>query len=447
MLNDHSIRDLCRAMLRLFLVTLQLALAISAPLAAQTYTVLHTFSGDDGLGPFSGVTVDGAGNLYGTTKYGGVANCDLGCGVLFKLTPQGPGWNFAPLYKFTGPSDGKAPIARIVFGPDGRLYGTTFLGGNPAANAGTVFALAPPPAVCRSACSWIKTTLWTFGQYDGDGLRPNYGDLVFDAAGNLYGTTEEGGTTRPLCGPGCGTVYMLSRSQGPWSETLIYQFGDGPGFHPYAGVTFDANGNLYGTTAYGGSADWGLIYQLTPSNGSWSPTILYNFLGQTDGGAPNAGLLPDQAGNFYGATTSSLFELSPMGLAWSFTLLYDFDPPAHPFATLAMDAAGNLYGTTIAGGSFGYGNVFKLARTGDSWSYTSLYDFSGGSDGSQPYGAVALDASGNLYGTAVAGGSEDGQCLSAHGCGVVWQIKQELSPNRAGPGTGEPLSRAGSGVR
>jgi hypothetical protein len=427
-LRVASKRNLSRYIVRLFLLEVPLLVTISVSSLAQTFTVLHTFTGDDGSSPFSGVTVDRAGNLYGTTKYGGIGSCDLGCGVLFKLAPQGSGWNFAPLYKFAGPSDGKAPIARIVFGPDGRLYGTTLLGGNNTVNGGTVFTLTPPPTACRSACSWVKTTLWSFGQNNGDAHNPGYGDLVFDAAGNIYGTTEEGGATQPPCGPGCGTVFMLSRSQGSWSETLIYQFGDGPGFHPYAGVAFDGNGNLYGTAPYGGSADWGLAYELSPSNGSWSPTILYNFSPQT-GGVPSAGLLPDNAGNLYGATGTAagdsggtVFELSPSGLDWNFTLVYSFDSLAHPFASLTMDAAGNLYGTTLSGGSFRHGNVFKLTRTGDSWTYTSLYDFTGGSDGGQPYGNVALDAAGNLYGTAEGGGSDAGQCLVVSGCGVVWQI-------------------------
>jgi uncharacterized repeat protein (TIGR03803 family) len=431
MRHSSRISSLSHSIVRWLLLEVPVVLAISASSISQTFTVLHTFTGDDGSSPYAGVTVDRAGNLYGATKFGGVAGCDLGCGVLFKVTPQGFGGNFVPLYKFTGPNDGKAPVARLVFGPDGRLYGTTFLGGNSTINGGTVFALTPPPTACRLPCSWIKTTLWSFGQHQGnDGLRPGYGDLVFDTAGNIYGTTEEGGATRPLCGPGCGTVYMLSRSQESWSETLIYEFGDGPAFHPYAGVTFDHQGNLYGTAPYGGSADRGLIYELTSSNESWSPTILYNFSFGNDGGSPNAGLVSDSEGNLYGATGSggtggggTVFELSPMGLGWAFQVLYSFDFPSHPFATLTMDDAGNLYGTTNDGGRFAHGNVFKLTRTGESWTYTSLYDFTGGSDGSSPFGSVALDAAGNLYGTTENGGSEAGDCITGHGCGVVWQIK------------------------
>ncbi len=431
MFNGDSLRDLSRSLVRLSLIEALLVLIISASSLAQTFAVLHTFTGDDGSSPFAGVTVDGSGNLYGTTKYGGMTSCDLGCGIVFQLTPQGSGWNFAPLYKFAGPSDGKAPIARVVFGPDGRLYGTTLLGGNSMVNGGTVFSLTPSSAVCQSPCSRSKTTLWSFGQsQDNDGLNPGYGDLVFDSAGNIYGTTEQGGSTRLLCGPGCGTVYLLSRAQGSWSETLIYQFEDGPGYHPYAGVAFDGNGNLYGTAPYGGSANWGIAYELMPSNGSWSPAIVHDFLDQSDGGLPSAGLLPDSAGNLYGATGSggsgrggTVFELSPMGLSWMIQVLYSFDFPAHPWANLTMDAAGNLYGTTISGGRFSHGNVFKLTRTDDSWTYTSLYDFTGGSDGGSPYGSVALDAAGNLYGTAEEGGSNSDECLTTNGCGVVWQIQ------------------------
>lgn len=426
----HSSRTLFPSPGRSLLIAVSLILAISASSRAQTFAVLHTFTGADGNGPFSGVTVDRAGNLYGTTKYGGTANCvDLGCGVLFRLAPQGSGWNFTPLYKFAGGSDGYSPIARIVFGPDGRLYGTTLSGGS-MANDGTVFSLNPPPTVCKSACSWIKTILWTFGQNGGDGHRPGYGDLVFDAAGNIYGTTEEGGVNQPPCGPGCGTVYMLTRSQGSWSETLIYQFGDGPGFHPYAGVAFDGNGNLYGTVPFGGSGEVGLVYELSPANGSWSPSVVHNFQYESEGGVASAGVVIDSAGNLYGATGTggtggggTAFELSPMGMDWTFQGLYNFESTYHPWATLTMDAAGNLYGTTISGGRSGKGNIFKLTRTGDSWTYSSLYDFTGGSDGSQPYGSVALDAAGNLYGTTVGGGSTSGDCVVTSGCGVVWQIK------------------------
>ncbi len=150
----------------------------------------------------------------------GTATCDLGCGLVFKLAPQGAGWNFAPLYKFSGPSDGKSPIARVVFGPDGRLYGTTFLGGNSPVSGGTVFALAPPPTVCRASCSWVKTTLWSFGQnQDNDGLRPGYGDLVFDSAGNIYGTTQEGGATRRLA-PWAAARCTCCRTRGDMERDL-----------------------------------------------------------------------------------------------------------------------------------------------------------------------------------------------------------------------------------
>lgn len=432
MLKAGSITGLLRDIARVLLVELSLILVIAVFSFGQTFTVLHTFTGSDGLGPYAGVTVDRGGNLYGTTKYGGVSNCDLGCGVVFKLQRQGSAWNFATLYKFSAPGDGKAPVARVVFGADGRLYGTTLLGGNSTVNGGTVFTLAPPPTVCRAACSWIKTTLWSFGQYqNNDGRGPGYGDLIFDSAGNVYGTTEEGGATQPPCGPGCGTVYMLSRSQASWSETLIYEFANGPGFHPFAGVSFGADGNLYGTAPYGGSGESGLAYELASSGGSWWPTILHNFSFTADGATPSAGLVSDSAGNLYGATGTggaerggTVFELSPTASGWSLQVLYSFAFPAHPWANLTMDAAGNLYGTTLSGGSFAHGNVFKLTRAGNSWTYTSLYDFTGGSDGGSPYGAVALDAAGNLYGTAESGGSNTGDCFATFGCGVVWQITQ-----------------------
>jgi uncharacterized repeat protein (TIGR03803 family) len=397
-----------------------LTLVLMQRAQAQTFSVIHNFTGGvDGATPWAGVTIDQGGNLYGTASEGGAD----GNGTVFKLSREGSGWILTPLHSFTGGSDGSTPLARVVFRPDGKLYGTTEQGG---AGPGTVFSLAPPPTACKTAlCPWTETVLHAFEGGD-DGTFPGGGDVVFDRAGNLYGTTSYGGSGyQPYCQEfGCGTAYKLSRSNGGWSKTVIYEFYTGPTATPYGGVILDSSGNLYGTTEGGGTADSGTVYQFTPDNGSWSQTVLYTFLGQNDGGGPWGGLLPDGSGNFYGATAyegvyggGTAFKLSLVGGNWTYNVLYSFSGTG-PQATLTMDAAGNLYGTTEGDGAYGYGSVFKLTPSNGSWIYTSLHDFTGGMDGQNPVSNVTFDASGNLYGTALEGGGS----ACEYGCGDVWEI-------------------------
>jgi uncharacterized repeat protein (TIGR03803 family) len=203
-------------------------------------------------------------------------------------------------------------------------------------------------------------------------------------------------------------------------------------------VIFDSAGNLYGTTYSGGANNCGTVYELSPSGSTWTETVLYSFqcgFGVPDGGAPVGGLIFDAAGNLYGTTNiggtnngGTVFELSPSGGGnWTFQVLYglpyngDFDFIYYgPTGSLAMDAAGNLYGTGLMDGASGSGNVFKLTPSNGSWIYTDLYDFRG-PEGAYPWGDVVLDAHGNLYGTASAGG--ENQC-NGNGCGVVWEVTQ-----------------------
>ena len=410
---------------------------------AQTYTIIHSFTGGaDGAKPFAGLTLDRAGNLYGTASEGGVVldYCTAGCGTVFKLTRKNFVWLFSPIYSF-GPSTGAGgyqPIAGITIGPDGNLYGTTEFataGGQYCSSpgCGTVFELQPPASVCKSVfCPWTETELYAF-QGAFDGANPGYGNVAFDQAGNIYGTTQSGGVVR--C-PQCGTVYELSRSQG-WRESLLYVFSDYSGGEaPLSGVTFDSTGSLYGTTSVGGSGNCivgcGVIYSLVSSGGSWTENLIYSFGGDNDGASPSAGITFDATGNLYGGTRSGgyhggncytqgcgvIFQLSRSD-GWSYDLLYTFagqnsSPNGGLTGNLTMGADGSLYGSTSADGAYGFGNVFKLTHSGAGWTYTSLHDFTGGSDGSYPFGSVAVDANGNLYGTASAGG--------AYGNGVVWEI-------------------------
>jgi uncharacterized repeat protein (TIGR03803 family) len=404
-----------------------LTVAASQAAKAQTYKVIYNFTGGaDGQDPEAGLTMDKAGNLYGTTT--GLYSY---MGTAFKLSPKGSDWVFNLLYSFSGGSDGADPWARVIFGPDGSLYGTTHYGGGGpcrdiyGTGCGTVFNLRPPPRACTTAlCPWSETVLYPF-MAGSDGGYPLFGDLVFDQTGNLYGTTSYFGAGN------AGTVYMLAPSNGIWMESVLYPFtGGNDGGVPAAGLIFDKAGNLYGTTAGGGSGGAGTVFQLTPSGSGWAENVLHSFQEASEGGFPNGGLIFDQSGTLYtlyGTTITggpggggTVFSLTLSNGKWVYTLLYPFSGTSGnggPWASLTMDPAGNLYGTTVNNG--GYGSVFKLTKTGSTWAYKSLHDFTGGSDGGLPVSNVIMDAAGNLYGTASYGGTGSG-CVP--GCGVVWEI-------------------------
>jgi uncharacterized repeat protein (TIGR03803 family) len=384
--------------------------SLTAP--AQTYTVIHNFTGGgDGADPRTGLTKDAAGNFYGTTRDGG----KYGLGTVFRLALKGSTWILTPLYNFAGGNDGANADAKVIFGPDGSLYGTTAFGGGGACSGhggqgcGTVYKLTAPATACKSAiCSWTETVIYRFmGGTDGEG--PGYANLIFDHAGNLYGTTQFGGSGDQ------GTVYELMLINGSWTESVIHRFSGPPdGYAPDSGVILDDAGNLYGTTYYGGTFGPGVVYELALSGSGWTENILYDFQGGDQGGNPTCGLIFDPSGNLYGAT-GKVFELMPSGGNWIYTVLYSFSSGG-VYSNLIMDAAGNLYGTTFAAGAYGYGSVFKLTPSGGSWTETDLYSFSGGSDGANPQSTPVFDANGNLYGTARGGG--------AYGNGVVFEIAQ-----------------------
>jgi uncharacterized repeat protein (TIGR03803 family) len=363
-----------------------------AAASAQTFSVLYTF--DLGTYPEGTLTLDGAGNLYGTTFAGG----DYDYGSVFKLSHSNSAWVLNTLYSFGagGYTDGRNPAGQVLRDESGVLYGTTHQGGG-GLGEGTVFKLAPPPTPPVSAISpWIEVQLYDFGLQGTGGWDPS-ADLAFDAEGNLYGTTAGGGVYR------YGTVYKLTRSPGRWIFSVFYSFDRTQGFQPMSGVTFDATGNLYGTLFAGGANGAGSVYQITPSG---SATVLYSFNGSYDGANPQAGVTFDAAGNLYGATSTGgaggggvVFELSPSNGTWIYTPIYSLSGSGGPLRSLVFDSAGNLYGTAYRDGANYLGSVFKLTPSNGSWIYSSLHDFAGGSDGEYPIGGPALDENGNLYGT------------------------------------------------
>lgn len=285
---------------------------------------------------------------------------------------------------------------------------------------GTVYRLSPPTRFCpRVSCPWSETVLYRFSGR-GDGADPS-SELTFDAAGNIYGSAAGGANGN--CTDGCGTIFKLTRSAGGWTFSVLYSFtGQNDGGNPASPLVFDSAGNLYGTSSSGGQFQSGTVFKLSPSGSGWDLTTLHSFQGDSEGAFPHAGVAFDRNGNLFSATTSfggyaiagTAFELNATG---SFTLLYGFPWEQYnnggPWSTLVMDQAGNLYGTTYGDGAFGWGSVFKLTPGTGGWTYTSLHDFTDGSDGANPLGGIAFGANGNLYGTTSLGGD---------GSGVVFQI-------------------------
>ena len=384
---------------------------------ANNFKILHNFSASgDGALPMGPVSIDPAGNVYGTAQQGGSGN-----GIVFQLHQVQSDWLLNPLYTFSGGNDGAYPVAGVTIAPNGVLYGTTYWHGSD--DFGTIFSLRPAPQAPKTALvAWGEIVLHAFAG-GSDGVYP-YSNLVFDGAGNLYGTTLAGGKG------GGGVVFQRTPKQGGgWTENVLYGFpislyGTPYGANPYAGVVFDSSGNLYGTTWTGGSgtgplclfgAGCGTVFQLTPSAGGWKENVLYNFQGGSDGANPN-GLIIDASGNLYGTTSGyggTVFELSPSNGGWKYSLLYSFTGNGGPYSGLTMDQEGNLYGTTFQDGSYSSGSVFKLTPSNGGWTETDLYDFSG-PDGANPWGGVTLDSHGNLFGTTAYGGD--------FGCGVAYEL-------------------------
>jgi uncharacterized repeat protein (TIGR03803 family) len=362
---------------------------------AGNFTVLYNFTGGaDGTMP-NALVRDSQGSLYGTTSAGGTGDCYGGCGVVFKLDTAG---NYTVLYRFMGLVDGGAPRAGVLLDPAGNLEGAAYQGG--AENWGGVY---------RLDISGHETPLYSFRA--DLGAAPA-GGLIGDAAGYLYGTTSSGGAGNQ------GVVYRLD---GAGRYTVLYPFtGGADGGEPQAGVVRDSAGNLYGTTWQGGSAGNGVVFKLDPAG---NETVLYNFTGGADGRSPFAGVILDEAGNLYG-NSGVIFKLDTAG---HFTVLHTFTGGtggSYAYAGVIRDPAGNLYGTTAYGGNLncslfeepGCGLVYRIDPAGN---YTVLHAFAGGTDGASPnFAGVVRDSAGNLYGTTQFGGNMPG-CTS---CGTVFKL-------------------------
>jgi uncharacterized membrane protein len=392
-----------------------------------TVMVLYSFCAKepncaDGNLPAWGLTMDAAGNLYGTTQHGGAHAGTNGDGTIYALRPNADKtqWTYTVLYNFCGQppgcQDGSFPQGALTMDTAGNLYGVTNRGGSNNSvfgTAGTVFVLTPN----ADKTQWTETVLYNFCALNEaverciDGAVPS-GGVIMDTAGNLYGTTEEGGAHMTLNGytGGAGTVYRLTPNadKTQWTETVLYSFCAQPncadGYVVFAGLVMDAAGNLYGTTSQGGS-----------------------------GGPVSSGF------------TGTAFELTPNAdkTQWTYTVLHDFCVPYspqtgcstdgyNPDGGLIMDTAGNLYGTTGQGGPgqhgaavYQGGTVFKLAPNADKtqWTHTVLYGFcaqSGCTDGLGPAADLMADGEGNLYG--VTGGGGNGYTSSTNGYGTVFKL-------------------------
>jgi uncharacterized repeat protein (TIGR03803 family) len=367
---------------------------LSQPAHSQTYKVIYNFTGQgsDGATPYGGPTLDSLGNLYGTTNLGGT----YGSGSVYRLSPEGASWKYTSLYSFKGVGDGAGPgYGTLAIGADRALFGTTEAGGN----FGTAFAIC--------ACPGREVQIHRFGSGT-DGAEPMSG-LTFDSSGNFYGTTLLGGTN------GNGTVFEGKRSGKTWTESVLYRFtGGSDAINPVASVSLDAQGNLYGTAPASGAYGDGAIYELSRSGSSWTETVIYNFQGGNDGANPVGGLIVDGAGNLYGTTFDGgingggvVYELSPSNGSWTFAVLYSFvGGYGGPYNKLTF-SKGSLYGFTNSEGAYGLGSIFKLTPSNGGWTLTDLYDFPGGSEGGLPYGSVAVDSAGNVFGTAVIGGTNN----------------------------------------
>lgn len=413
------------------------------------YKVIYSFTGGtDGGNPFSDLTLDSAGNLYGTTSGGGTGTaCNGGCGTVFELKRTADGWQEQVLYSFAGGADGSNPEAGVVFDSSGNLYGTAARGGD-SSWGGTVFKLSPNPRG-----QWTELTIYSFDYFSDTGGNPAAG-LIFDTQGNLFGTTLDGG--RGGCADdGCGAVFELKpRADGfSWTETTIHPFTGTPdGGQPSSGLALDSLGNLYGVTQFGGTTfclprsvygrneGCGTFYKLTPHpDGNWTEVIFSFPRGGGSGIYPAGRLLFDKAGYLLGTSQAGgdgggvVFELrESQQKGWQENVMHILSgfpsdgafwrpqlPSTPPDPSLVMDARGDLFGMATGGGPNFDGIVFELQPAENGWTESIIHNFAGGLDGRSPRAGLARDDQGHLYGTTAQGG---GGTRCDGGCGTVYEV-------------------------
>jgi uncharacterized repeat protein (TIGR03803 family) len=391
-------------------------------------TVLHTFaSPSEGANPNGGLIFDSTGRLWGTTELNGPGGL-FGVGVVFNLTPQNNGtWPETVVHGFASREDGEQPGSRLVADAAGDLFGTAEKGGG--YNSGTVFELT------RTGNAWKSQVIYSF-KNGTDGAVPTGGLVFDSSGNLYGTTEYGGGfgSCHYQTGPiHCGTVFKLThQSDGSWTESVLYGFkGKSDGALPLSGVVFDANGDLFGTTPKGGFKDQGTVFELTPTGSSWTESVIFSH-----GGHPVGILAIDSNGNLYGTleghfyqtNQGSIFELVHSQSGWTKKVLHTFTgrpDGSLPETGVVFDAVGNLFGTTFSGGSNGWGSVFKLTPNGNgAWQENVIHSFSGEADGALPTDLI-LDAAGNIYGTTAGGGGGGGQtCSGDEGCGVVYELSE-----------------------
>jgi uncharacterized repeat protein (TIGR03803 family) len=403
--------------------------------SADAESLLYSFLGGvDGAGPAGGLASSDGKTFYGTTQFHGALGCggtEQGCGTIYSVTVAG---TQNVLYRFAGPPDGYGPLGTLVIDGKGNLYGTTQYGGTGACSSstfvgcGTVFELSPPK---HRGDPWTEQVLYSFCSVTGcaDGAFPEAG-LVADSSGALYGTVNSGGDAQ-----GHGLVFELKPPREPhaaWHYETIYLFcaqaNCADGANPDARLAFDAAGNLYGTAIFGGANSQGVVFELAPParpKGAWGYGVLYDFCSETscaDGQEPEAGVVIDQKGAVYGTATGGgsgfglLYRLTPANGSWSYDVLHDFGGADgnFPKSDLTIDATGTLYGEASFGGTgscdAGCGTVFELRphRRGGLRRFQVLHHFQerDGGDGTRPLGNLVFDRAGRLLGTASAGGTD-----------------------------------------
>ena len=438
-----------------FLTCVSVMLIAASACAWQVESSLVRFDGiSDGGWPAGPLLADDAQNLYGTTTWNGAfdSSCygwnggGTDCGTVFKLSPpQQPGgaWSETVLYRFTGGLDGAQPSGALAMDKAGNLYGTTNFGGGLDDN-GVAYQLSPP---VNPGDPWTETILHIFARNDGQ--YPN--GVIIDDAGNLFGTTEFGGT----CGQTSGNAFELSPPVvpgDPWTEKVIYSFhckgnSDPDGIDPVGHLIQGPAGSFYGVTAYSGKAQ-GTVFRISPpapGHTAWTEKVLYTFQDGPDGAYPSGGVT-QYRGKLYGATTfggsctdcGTLFELTPPlnpNGAWTKQTIYNFagGTDGKIPSEVAFDKQGNLYGITSKGGNVACrsnqmgacGTVYKLSppvQPGDPWTRTTLHAFVGVQDGMFPSSSVLIGRAGSLFGTTSSGGDLNCSINGSKGCGVVYKI-------------------------